>query len=207
MFGRVANARRPLLVLGFMFAVPALVCTILTLIWNHHEGNVLEFSRIDTREKADVILVFGAAIAGHGQPGALLRARINHALALANNGYASNFILTGGVGWGPPAESVVMKRILSEHGIPESRILFETTSHTTREQVEFAVQMMQHHGWKRVLAVSDPFHLYRITRYFEDSGITVLPSPSREIRFTTDEQEEYVRAEVLKLLAWLLLDY
>jgi len=100
-----------------------------------------------------------------------------------------------------------MKRILSEHGIPESRILFETTSHTTREQVEFAVQMMQHHGWKRVLAVSDPFHLYRITRYFEDSGITVLPSPSREIRFTTDEQEEYVRAEVLKLLAWLLLDY
>ncbi len=207
MLGLRTTARRPLVILACILVLPCLTCGLLALVWNHYESTIIETARLDRREKADAILIFGAAIAGRGQPGTILQSRIHHALALANNSYASNFILTGGVGWGPPAESVVMKRILSENGIPESRILFETISHTTREQVEFAIQMLHKHAWSRVIAVSDPFHMYRIMRYFDGSGITVLPSPSRGVSFSPDEQEEYVRAEMLKLLAWLVLDY
>lgn len=207
MLGQRTNARRPLCILGGIILIPTLTCGILALVWNHYESGIIQAAGIDRRNKADAIVIFGAAIAGRGQPGTILRSRINHALALANNGYASNFILTGGVGWGPPAESVVMKRILSEHGIPEARMLFETTSHTTKEQVEFAIQMVQKNAWSRIILVSDPFHIYRITQYFAESGITVLPSPSRGISFSASEQEEYVRAEMLKLLAWLIFDY
>lgn len=201
------TVRRPLVFLCLILAIPALATGLIALVWSHYSSAIVETGTLDQREKANAILVFGAAIAGHGQPGTILEARIQHALALANNGYASNFILTGGVGWGPPAESVVMKRILTENGIPETRILFETTSHTTRKQVEFAIQMLQKHAWSRVIAVSDPLHMYRILRYFEGAGITVLSSPSRGVNFSPAEQEEYLRAEILKLLAWLVFDY
>jgi uncharacterized SAM-binding protein YcdF (DUF218 family) len=193
---------RPLALLLVMIAVPLMTTGCLALIWNYYERSVAKAALMDERGSADAIVIFGAATAGQGQPGTILRARINHALALYREGCAGSFILTGGVGWGPPAESVVMKRILSENGISDSRIFFETQSSTTREQVDFAVETAAQNNWTKLLVVSDPYHLYRISRYFKKTGLQLLFSPAREVQFNDEESRLYIRAEILKLIAW-----
>ena len=194
--------RRTCLLLGLMLACPLLITGTLALIWNHYENAIAKAALLDERADADAIVIFGAATADRGQPGTILRSRINHALTLYREGRAGNFILTGGIGWGPPAESVVMKRILSENGISDTKIFFETQSNTTREQVEFAVNIARENAWTRLLIVSDPYHLYRISRYFAGTGLTLLLTPSTEVQFNDEESGEYIRAEILKLIAW-----
>jgi uncharacterized SAM-binding protein YcdF (DUF218 family) len=185
-----------------MLVVPLIWTGTLVFIWKHYANSIAQAAALDERARADAIVIFGAATADQGQPGTILRSRINHALLLSREGYADAFILTGGIGWGPPAESVVMKRILSENGIQDSQIFFETQSSTTREQVEFAAEIAQKNSWKRLLIVSDPYHMYRSSRYFSATGLELLLSPARDVQFNEQESEGYVRAEILKLIAW-----
>jgi uncharacterized SAM-binding protein YcdF (DUF218 family) len=185
-----------------MLASPLVTTGALVLIWSHYEKAITRAALMDERAPADAIVIFGAATAGSGQPGTILRSRINHALALHREERAASFILTGGIGWGPPAESVVMKRVLAENGISDTNIFFETQSSTTREQVEFAAEIAQKNNWTRLLIVSDPYHLYRISRYFADTGLTLLLSPATEVKFNAEESKQYIRAEILKLIAW-----
>ena len=197
--------RRPLLLLGLAAGLPLAVAATISIYWSSLESSIRETATLDERTPADAIVIFGAAIADKGQPGTILRSRLDHALALYRAGLATNFILTGGVGWGPPAESVVMKRILAENGIPDACMAFETRSHSTREQVDFAVGTMKKSGWQRALLVSDPLHMYRLRQYFADSGLEIRLSPATGIRFNKNEYKEYLRAEIVKLFAWQLL--
>jgi len=196
------ETRRALVLLAIMIVSPLAATGALALLWNRYEASVSEAALFDERDAADAIVIFGAATDGHGQPGAILRSRIDHALALYREDHAKSFVLTGGIGWEPPAESVVMKRILSENGIGDTQIFFETQSRTTREQVEFAAETAERNNWTRLLIVSDPYHMYRISRYFSGAGLTLLRSPATGVRFTAEEASEYIRAEILKLIAW-----
>ena len=185
-----------------MLIFPLLTLALFVFFWNSYENAIIRTAIIDGRAEADAIVIFGAATAAGGQPGAILRSRINHALTLYREGLAKCFILTGGIGWEPPAESAVMKRILSENGVCDSHIFFETQSTATREQVEFAAEVAQKNNWSRLLIVSDPYHLYRISRYFSGTGLMLFLSPATGVTFNTKETNEYIRAEILKLIAW-----
>src|SRR6204780_503730 len=83
-------------------------------------------STVDEAQRADVILVLGAA-EYRGKPSPVLEARLNHALFLYRQQWAPRILTTGGAGGDPPCtEGEGGRAYLSSHGIPSEAILTET---------------------------------------------------------------------------------
>lgn len=136
---------------------------------------LLHFGSRDRAQSADAILIFGAHVNRNGRASTILRARTRHAFDLYRRGLAPKIVCTGGIGIWPPAESMVEKRLLLEWGVPETAILSEETSTSTRENLRNAAALLPRGA--RVIGVSEAFHLWRCTRDGAKAGLKVLPSP------------------------------
>lgn len=126
--------------------------------------------------KADAIVVFGAQVRADGRASSVLRARTRHAFDLWQRGLAPRIVCTGGVGEHPPAEAEVEAALLRDWGVPETAILIENRSISTRENAVFAAKLLPRGA--RVVAVSDPFHLYRARMLCERVGLRASCSPA-----------------------------
>lgn len=139
----------------------------------------------DQAAPADAIIVLGAA-AYDARPSPVFEERIRHGLDLYRRGYAPVLIFTGGYGNGARfAESQVARRYALRHEVPESAILIESVSRTTRQNLQQARQLMQERDLKRVIVVSDPLHMSRALRLSRELGIDALGSPTPSTRFRT----------------------
>lgn len=137
----------------------------------------------DQAAAADTIIVLGAA-AYDARPSPVFEERIRHGLDLYRRGYAPVLLFTGGYGNGARfAESQVARRYALRHGIPESAILIEANSRTTRENLLQARQLMQEHDLHRAIVVSDPLHMARALRLSRQMGIDAVGSPTPSTRF------------------------
>jgi len=136
------------------------------------------FGQIERARPAPVIVVPGARVLRDGSAGDSLRTRTRKAVALYRRGLAGNLLFTGGQGdFGRP-ESIVAAELAQSLGVPAEDILREDHSHSTRENVENAAEICRAHGWRRVIVVSDPYHLWRARYLFARDGITAYPSPA-----------------------------
>ena len=114
--------------------------------------------------KCDVIVVLGAAVVG-SRPSPVLEGRLEEALRLYQEGWAPEILLTGGRSPGDSlSEGEVGRNFLVAAGIPSSRIHLETSSRTTVENLREASRIMDDHGYRSALVVSDPLHLFRARR-------------------------------------------
>ncbi|MFO7340289.1 MAG: YdcF family protein, partial [Lysobacteraceae bacterium] len=139
----------------------------------------------DQAQPADAIIVLGAA-AYDARPSPVFEERIRHGLALYRQGYAPVLLFTGGYGTGARfSESQVARRYALRQGIPESAILIETTSRTTRQNLQEARRLMREHGLHRAIVVSDPLHMARALRLCRELGIEAVGSPTPSTRFRT----------------------
>lgn len=127
--------------------------------------------------RADAIVVLGARVREDGQAGQGLQMRVLHAVRLYKKGVAPKIITTGGVGDHPPAEAEVAARLAMRNGVPHSDILVENKSTSTWENATYAAAICKQRGWKSVVLVSDPFHLWRAQRNFARNGVRGYPSP------------------------------
>jgi len=138
----------------------------------------------DQAAPADVIIVLGAA-AYDAKPSPVFEERIRHGLSLYRAGYAPKLIFTGGFG-GTGArfsESQVARRYALRHGVPESAVMIETVSRTTRQNLIEARSLMQREGMRRAIIVSDPLHMARALRLCHELGIDALASSTPSTRF------------------------
>src|SRR5690349_23495974 len=88
-------------------------------------------SQVDQAQRADVIVVLGAA-EYRGRPSPVLEARLNHALFLYLKKVAPRILTTGGKGGDPTfSEGEVAHAYLSHHGVPSEAILVESEGQTT----------------------------------------------------------------------------
>lgn len=140
----------------------------------------------------DAIVVLGAAIrppAPEGtpeyMPGAANIRRARHAVRLFGCGCAPMLLMAGG--YGPrrrPDPPVTEARALADlalaAGVPENRIVLEQISRRTIENAACAAACARAHGWRRVLVVTDAFHLPRAVLCFRMAGLDCAGSP-REI--------------------------
>jgi uncharacterized SAM-binding protein YcdF (DUF218 family) len=132
----------------------------------------------DRAQLADAIVVLGANVKPNGEASESLRNRSLHAAQLYRRGLAQHMITTGGVGDNPPAEARVAANILIKSGVPKNVISTEETSTSTWENAGNAARICRAHGWKKVIIVSEPFHLWRATRNFQKQRLNAFPSPS-----------------------------
>jgi uncharacterized SAM-binding protein YcdF (DUF218 family) len=132
----------------------------------------------DEARPADAIVVFGAA-EYNGAPSPVFRARLDLAFDLEERGLALLIITTGGSGGDPKfTEGGVGRDYLIQRGVAAEKILAETESQTTYENVQATARLLRRRGAKTCIAVSDGFHLYRIKLMFTPTGITAYASPA-----------------------------
>src|SRR5271154_2434864 len=131
---------------------------------------------------ADAIAVFGAA-EYDGRPSPVLRARLDHALALYQEKLAPLIITLGG---GDPAdrhsEGGVGHDYLMAHGVPDAAIIAETESSNTEESAKRLAVIARANGLRRIVVVSDGTHLFRVHALCSALGLDVYTSPRPEAR-------------------------
>jgi uncharacterized SAM-binding protein YcdF (DUF218 family) len=133
-------------------------------------------SRVDGARRSDAIIVLGSAVWADERPSPSLYARAQHAIELYRAGEAAHLILCGGLGKNPPSEAEAMRRIAMNAGVPAEALVLEDRSHSTEENLTNAKALMDAHGWRTAIIVSDPFHLMRAEMMAHDLGIEAYGS-------------------------------
>jgi uncharacterized SAM-binding protein YcdF (DUF218 family) len=158
------------------------------------------------REVADVAVVLGAAVLAGGQPSASLARRVRHAARLWRDGTVAYLLLTGGVGRHPPAEAEVMRRLAEREGVEPSRIVLEGHATTTLESAAYCAPIIATHGWRRVVLVTDRYHLPRALMAFRSRGVEVSGSAPPDGRGAMPRwQWAAMHVRELAALPWYLL--
>ena len=158
---------------------------VLLLLWLLGEAAwIIWVGDRDQAAPADAIIVLGAA-AYDAKPSPVFEERIRHGLDLYRQGYAPKLIFTGGFGGAGArfSESQVARRYALKQDIPAQDILIENRSRTTRQNLIEAKRLMDAHGMRRVILVSDPLHMARALRLSDELGIEALASSTPSTRF------------------------
>ena len=141
----------------------------------------------DQARSVDAIVVLGVA-QYDGRPSPQLQARLDHALALWQEGLSPLVITTGGNQPGDRfTEAETSANYLIEGSIdgllvvavPAESIVQENSGSTTRESLIAVRNIMQDRGLHSVLIVTDPYHSLRSRLIAQDLGLVAYISPTR----------------------------
>jgi uncharacterized SAM-binding protein YcdF (DUF218 family) len=136
-------------------------------------------SRRDDARPSDAIIVLGAA-QFNGRPSEVLKARLDHALDLYNEGIAPTIVVTGGKIPGDNfTEAGVGATYLAEHGVPESAILREVQGRSSWQSLAAAARFLKERDLTKAVLVSDAYHSARIDDIAHDVGLDAVTSPTR----------------------------
>ena len=136
------------------------------------------YGRQDRPQHADAIVVLGAQVTATGQPGSDLTSRTYHGVDLYNAGWAPRLICTGGYTDDPLSAAAVARRFAIGLGVEPDDIYLADGSMTTAEDARATAELMFARGWRSVILVSHPLHLYRARWSFGHAGLTVHASPT-----------------------------
>jgi uncharacterized SAM-binding protein YcdF (DUF218 family) len=167
---------------------------------------VLVASQHDERRTADAIVVLGAA-QYNGRPSPVLRARLDHALGLYQEGLAPLIVVTGGVGPGDTiSEALVGRRYLMAHAVPPESVVAQPQGRTTAASMTAVSHWLHARGARRALLVSDPFHLFRLRLEARRTGLEAYTSPTQSSPISDNPglELQYLFREGLKVpVAWV----
>ncbi|MBW4039654.1 MAG: YdcF family protein [Acidobacteria bacterium] len=160
---------------------------------------------VDNAQSADAIAVFGAA-EYVGRPSPVLHARLDKAVGLYERGLAP-FIVTLGGGSDRDSgqtEGAVGRDYLLANGVPYDRIIAETQSIDTEQQVQSLAAIATRDHFKHIIVVSDGTHLYRIMLLCRRAGLSVYTSPRATLGHIDDlDSAERILHEMLSYTALL----
>ena len=192
---RFTIIRRALLALGMAW----LLSFVAVLAWGTHDGAV----------PSDAIVVLGAA-QYDGHPSPVLKARLDHAISLYRREFAPRIVTTGGQGKGDTtSEAAVGRRYALRDGIPAEALLLEGSGRSTSASLEAVSALMHERHLERVVLVSDPFHLLRLSLLAHHYGMHASTSPTRTSPISANRSEMlgYILSESVKVpltLVWSL---
>ena len=182
------------------------ILTFLILGWVATVAAVWYWGRRDAARPADAIVVLGAAQYA-GRPSPVLKARLDHGIALWKDSIAPRLVLTGGTGDGDTtSEAAVGRRYAMEQGVPAAAILVEVQGRTTIESLRAVASMSRQHDFDRVVLVSDPFHMLRVQLLAMRYGLDASTSPTRSSPISERRQLSYVLGEYVKVPISLIFE-
>jgi uncharacterized SAM-binding protein YcdF (DUF218 family) len=136
----------------------------------------------DQARAVDAIVVLGVA-QYDGRPSPQLQARLDHALALWQEGLSPLVITTGGNQPGDRfTEAETSANYLTKglgNDYQAAEILQENSGSTTRESLIGVRDIMQSRGLHSILIVTDPYHSLRSRLIAQDLGLVAYVSPTR----------------------------
>jgi uncharacterized SAM-binding protein YcdF (DUF218 family) len=145
--------------------------TALAIWWN---------ARQDSRPRSDAIVVLGTA-QYNGVPSAFFEARLEHAIALYEDGVAPVIVTVGGKADGDEfTEAEAGRAYLADAGIPLDALLAVEEGVDTLQSMRVVGAAFAERGWSTAVLVTDPWHAMRAERMAEDAGIEAESSPTRQ---------------------------
>ncbi len=184
----------------------AAVLVLLVLGWGAVVLAVAVQSTRDQAATADAIVVLGAA-QYNGRPSPVFRARLNHAAALYQRGLAPVLLVTGGVGTGDSLnEAVVGRAYLARLGLPVEALIALPAGDDTYASLAEVARWFEGRASRRVLLVSDGFHMLRLRIIARRLHLVPLTSPATgsPIRANLRRNTAYLLAEGYKVpFTWL----
>lgn len=139
---------------------------------------VWQASHGDDARPAEAIVVLGAA-QYDGRPSPALRNRLEHALALYEQGLAPLIVVTGGRQQGDRfTEATTGYNYLRQRGVPDEAILKEVQGRTTYESLAAVSRFLRGKGLDDVILVSGRAHTKRLAGIAQDLGISSAISPT-----------------------------
>jgi uncharacterized SAM-binding protein YcdF (DUF218 family) len=145
--------------------------TALAIWWN---------ARQDSRPSSDAIVVLGSA-QYNGVPSSIFEARLEHAIALYEDGVAPMIVTVGGKATGDEfTEAEAGRDYLANAGIPADALLAVPEGVDTLESMRVVSTAFDEHGWTSAVLVTDPWHAMRAERMAQDAGIEAESSPTRQ---------------------------
>jgi len=164
LLGRVAGA-------AFLAFVLLVASTGLAIWWT---------ARQDSRPASDAIVVLGTA-QYNGVPSSIFQARLEHAIALYEDGVAPVIVTVGGKAAGDQfSEAEAGQTYLAEQGVPDDALLAVPEGADTLESMRAVSTAFGEHGWTSAVIVTDPWHAMRAQRMAEDAGMEAESSPTRQ---------------------------
>ena len=178
-----------------------------TLVWFGWLYRQISYTAgVDDAQPADAIAVFGAAEYG-GHPSPVLHARLDKALLLYQRDLAPLIITLGG-GSAKDAgntEGAAGRDYLLANGVPLDRIVAETTSVDTEQQVERLAEIANERNLHTMDVVSDGTHLFRIELLCRRAGLKVYTSPRARLGHIDDlDKAQRIGHEMLSYTALAL---
>jgi len=162
-----------------IFKLAVVITTALVLYLGITFFQVWRAAGRDGARPVQAIVVLGAA-QYNGQPSAVLRARLDHALGLWRRKLAPVIVVTGG---GQPGdrftEATASANYLLARGVPDGKVLREVSGRTSFQSLSSVAAFLENRSINRVLLVSDPFHAYRIAAIADELGLDGHTSPTR----------------------------
>lgn len=107
-------------------------------------------------------------------------ARTNEAITFYKNGWADTLIFSGAAqDKSGPSNAAVMKKNAISAGVPESAIMIDEYSETTKQNAENSISLFTKNNIKSVILVTSGYHQRRASLEFDKraSGIKVLSHP------------------------------
>jgi len=183
-----------------------LAVVLLGLTWAAIVVAVALHAARDEATGADAITVLGAA-QYNGRPSPVFRARLNHAAALYQRGLAPIVLVTGGVGPGDTLnEANVGRDYLLRLGLPGDAVVPLAGGDDTYASIDQVKRWFAGRDSRRVLLVSDGFHMLRLQIIARRLGLVPYTSPATgsPIHANLRRNTGYLFAEGFKVpFTWL----
>lgn len=163
------------------------ILTVGFIIYTVTLGIILWASRGDPTADCDFIIVLGAKVNGEA-PSRTLAERIKTAHKYLISHPHAIAVLSGGQGPDEGiAEAECMRRELIKLGISENRLLLETQSTTTWENLRFSLAVIKGKTGQlpeRIGLLSSDSHLFRACLFAKKCGVTAAGIPAKSHRFS-----------------------
>lgn len=119
----------------------------------------------------DVAIVLGARIQDDGTPSPAMARRVGHAVALLHAGAVQALLMTGGATTSPVPEALLMRDLALAAGAADKAVHVEARALNTIQNALFTAPIAQANGWRRLLVVTDTFHVPRAWYVFRRFGL------------------------------------
>jgi vancomycin permeability regulator SanA len=135
----------------------------------------------DEVKKADIAVVLGNKVELNGEPSDRLKARLDKAVELYQDGYFPYIIVSGGIGKEGFDEAKVMKNYLIQQGVPADTIKEDNQGYNTYMTAENTSNIMNQLDAESVLLITQYFHISRTKLTFKKLGFKDVYSAHAEI--------------------------
>ena len=173
-----------ILLLAFIVAGINVYVMVTTFTQMENEEDVISGDssiQFDSGLKPQCIMVLGASVYANKTPSPMLKERLDTAIALYKNGVAPKLLLSGDNGQVEYDEVAVMKNYALENGVPEEDIFLDHAGFSTYESVYRASYIFE---VKRMVVVTQKYHLYRALYGCDRMGIEAVGVPSDKETFS-----------------------